>query len=231
VQWGNGVLRQKRVVSLPLPLRAFFISSKSERTVISVDRPRIFIAVADRTLRKKLKNVLAKEGYLITGEAEDGSTALRMVRTLAVDLILLDADLPGMNGLEIARISEEDRIAPVVLISNNWQKNLAEMARDSWIFAFLLKPVDEAVVAPTIETALINYQKLLDLENEIVKLKDALEARKLVERAKGILMKTMNLSEAEAFRRIQRQSMDKCVPMKEIAKAIILSHEMLGGEG
>jgi len=186
------------------------------------------LAAADEGLRRKIKNILMREGFIIIGEAEDGSFALRLIRTLDVDLIILDADLRGIKGMEIAQISREERIAPVVIMSSSWQKDLAEMAGNRNVFAFLLKPIDENLVVPTIETALLNYQKLLVLEEEVAQLKNALETRKLVEKAKGILMKVLNLTEEEAFRRIQRQSMDRCIPMKDVAEAVILSYEMIG---
>lgn len=188
---------------------------------------RIFVAAGNSSLRRKIKKVLSREGYFIAGEAEDAGNMLRMIRTYHVDLIMLDANLPGTGGAEPVRICGEDRIAPIVLISENWQKDLAEMSEEKWIYSFLIKPVEETNIIPAVETALMNYRKLSSLEDELSKLKEKLKTRKLVEKAKGIIMETMGLSEAEAFKKIQKESMDRGVSMKELAKSIIISHEML----
>ncbi|GAW92003.1 ANTAR domain-containing response regulator [Calderihabitans maritimus] len=189
-------------------------------------RCKIFIATNDSSLLKKLKTILTKEGYLVTGEAEEGHIALRMIRSMAPDLVILDVELPGMNGLEIAKIIEEDKLAPVILLTPNWQKDYVEKAKEHWVFAFLVKPVEESSLLPLVEVTLVNFQKMLKLEQEVNRLKETLETRKLVERAKGILMETLGLTEGQAFRRIQKQSMDKCVSMRAIAEAIILAHDI-----
>ncbi|MGI9862305.1 ANTAR domain-containing protein [Moorella naiadis] len=194
-----------------------------------MEQAKIFIACADSSARQNLKYMLVREGYLIAGEAPDGSQALRMIRTLQPGLVILDSDLQGTSALEIARIIDEDRVAPVILLASTWRRNLLIHTQDPPVFAYLIKPVQESTLIPAIEAALANFRRVTRLEQEISKLKETLASRKVVERAKGILMDTMGLTEAEAYRRLQRQSMDRCVPMKTIAEAIIVAHELQQG--
>lgn len=194
-----------------------------------MDRSKIFLALSDTTLRKKIKQVLTKEGYQVTGEAEEGNEALRKIRLLTPDLVILESDLPGLNGLEVAKIIEEDRLAPVLLITSYWQNDLLQKVRESWVFALVSKPVQAANLVAAVESAMLNFERIVQLEQEVNKLKETLATRKLIERAKGILMETMGLTEAEAFRRIQKQSMDKCTSMKAIAEAIIMAYDLQKG--
>ncbi|AKX94071.1 ANTAR domain-containing response regulator [Neomoorella thermoacetica] len=194
-----------------------------------MQQAKIFIACADPSARQNLKYMLVREGYLIAGEAPDGSQALRMIRTLQPNLVILDSDLQGTNALEVARVIDEDRVAPIILLASSWHRNLIIRTRDFPVFAYLIKPVQESTLIPAVEAALANYRRVTRLEQEISKLKETLASRKVVERAKGILMDTMGLTEAEAYRRLQRQSMDRCVPMKTIAEAIIVAHELQQG--
>lgn len=194
-----------------------------------LQQPKIFIACADPATLQNLKYMLVREGYLIAGEAPDGAMALRMIRTLQPNLVILDSDIQGTKALEVARIIEEDRVAPIILIASSWQRNLINRTKEFPIFAYLIKPVQENTLLPAVEAALSNYQRIMRLEQEIHKLKETLASRKVVEKAKGILMNTLGVTEAEAYRRMQRQSMDRCVPMKNIAEAIIVAHELQQG--
>lgn len=191
-----------------------------------MDRSKIFIALADAALRKRIKQILTKEGYLVTGEAEDGPSALRQIRALFPDVVITEAELPGIGGMEVAKIIAEDRLAPVLLVASSWQNDFIQKVRESWVFALVSRPVQASNLVPAVESAMLNFRKIVQLEEEVNKLKETLETRKLVEKAKGILMETLGLSEAEAFRRIQKQSMDKCTSMKAIAEAIILANEL-----
>ncbi|WP_258360189.1 ANTAR domain-containing response regulator [Moorella sulfitireducens] len=189
----------------------------------------IFIASADPATRQNLKYMLVREGYLIAGEAQDGSQALRMIRTLQPGLVILDCELQGTSALEIARIIEEDGVAPIIFLATSWHRNLLDRTSNFPIYAYLIKPVQDSTLLPAVEAALANFQKMRRLQQEINRLKETLAARKIIERAKGILMDTMGLTEAEAYRRMQRQSMDRCVPMKSIAEAIIVAYELQSG--
>lgn len=187
---------------------------------------KIFIGSKDRALRKRLKTILQQQGHLIIGEAEDGTASLRIIRRVLPDLVILDKDLPGISGMELTKIIEEDKIAPVLLLTSSWEQHLFVRAKDSWVFAFLVKPIQEGHLLSTASFVIHAFQKMLTLERQVTELKETIEARKLIDRAKGILMKNMGLSESDAYRRIQQQSMDQCLPMKKIAEAVILTYDI-----
>lgn len=187
---------------------------------------RVIVVDSDATWRKNIKSMLAKMGYWVIGEAEDGVTGLKLVRARQPDLVIVEAFLPGMDGHEIARIIHEDKLAPVVLIASSTQQNVLEKAKNAKVFAFLMKPELEYNLIPAVELALTNYQEIVRLENQVKELKETLETRKIIERAKGILMETMGVSETEAFKRIQKQSMNKRISMRAVAEAIILAHNL-----
>ncbi len=189
-------------------------------------QPRIFLASSDQTSLQSLRQVLQREGYLVAGTAQDGSQALRLIHTLHPDLVILDSELIGTGALEVARFINEKQVAPIIMLASSWHRNIISKARDFPVFAYLIKPVRENVLLPAVEAALANYERLARLEGEISKLKETLAARKLIERAKGILMEHLGITEAEAYRRIQRQSMDRCVPMKSVAEAIIMAYDL-----
>jgi len=189
-------------------------------------QPRILLAIGDPEQMRMVKSYLAKTGFQVVADVKDGPTALRMVRNITCNLVILDSDLPGASGLEVARIIEADKIAPILLLVSNWENDLLAEDRDSGIYSVLVKPVTETALAAGIDMTLRNYRKYQKLEAEVEKLKETLETRKLLERAKGILMETMGISEDQAFRRLQRQSMNKSKPLKEVAEAIILAHEL-----
>ena len=182
----------------------------------------------DTSFRRKLKNIFTKSGYTVVGEAEDGVNTLRMIRAMAPDLVILDFDIQGMNALELAKIVEEDRLAPIIIISNVWERELSEKARESWIFAFMVRPINEGNLLASAETAMMNFERMIQLEKEVNRLKDTIETRKIVEKAKGLLMEKLDMSESEAFSKMQHQSMDKCIPMKQVADAIILTYDIDG---
>ena len=184
---------------------------------------RIVLVDADPVLRKNIKTMLIKLGYSIVGEAGDGVSALKLVRSRQPDLLVIGAELPGMDGLEVATIVHEDKIAPVVVLAGSHSQVLLEKAKVARVAAFLVKPVEENDLLPAVEITLSNYQEIVTLENKVKEMQEALTARKIVEQAKGILMETLNISEAEAFKRIQKQSMNSRVTMRQVAEAIILT--------
>lgn len=192
----------------------------------SVANQRIIIVDADEIWRKNLKTMLVKLGYLIVGEATDGPGALKLMRARHPDLLVIHDQLPGLNGLEVARILYEDKLGPVVITTDYIRQDLIEKAREARVFSVMAKPIEENSLLPAVELALGNYQEIIRLEKQIKELKDTLENRKLVEKAKGILMKSMGISEEEAFKRIQRQSMNKRLSMRAVAEAIILAHNI-----
>jgi response regulator NasT len=141
----------------------------------------------------------------------------------------MDIKMPDMDGIEAARVLTEERISPVVLLSAYSQRELVTRAREAGVVAYLIKPYREEELSPAIEVALARFQEFKDLQKQVEDLQLALETRKLVDRAKGILMDKQGLTEAEAFRKIQKMSMDNRKPMKDVAEAIILAHQV--GQG
>ncbi|MCL5780448.1 MAG: ANTAR domain-containing protein [Firmicutes bacterium] len=188
--------------------------------------PRIIIIDSDEAWCKHLKTMLGKLGYLVVGDASDGPGALKLVRTRHPDLLIIQDHLPGLSGLEVARIMYEDKLGPVIITTDYMQQDLVEKAREARVFSILLKPVEEHDLLPAVELAMGNYQEIIKLEKQVKELRDTLETRKLVEKAKGILMRTMRLSEDEAFKRIQKQSMNKRISMRAVAEAVILAHNI-----
>jgi len=191
-----------------------------------VERTRIIIADDESLIRMDLREMLTNLGYLVVGEAGDGRSAVNLARELRPDIVIMDIKMPDMDGIEAARILTEERIAPVLLLSAYSQQELVQRAREAGVAGYLVKPFRESDLAPAIEVALARFTEFRALEREVGDLKEALETRKLVERAKGILMDTQGLSEAEAFRRIQKMSMNNRKPMKAVAEAIILAHQV-----
>ncbi|TEB07470.1 putative transcriptional regulatory protein pdtaR [Pelotomaculum schinkii] len=187
---------------------------------------RVIVIENDATWRKNIKGILAKMGYWVIGEAEDGQSGLKMVRSRQPDLVIIEAFLPGLDGHEVAQIINEDKLAPVIMVSSSTKQNIIEKAKAAKVFAFLMKPELESNLIPAVELALTNYQEIIRLENEVKELKETLETRKVIERAKGILMETMGITETDAFKRIQKQSMNKRISMRAVAEAIILAHNL-----
>ena len=182
---------------------------------------RIVIADADRIFLKKLKDSLTHVGYMVVGEVYDAKNALQIIFKTEPDLIIMDANIPGCEGLEIARIIEEHRVAPVLLLTAYSQRELIEEAKHSWVFGYLLKPINQENLFPAIEIAIANFKRFLKLESENKELKKLLEERKLVDKAKGLLMEKKGLTEKEAHKYIQRVSMDKGIAVSRVAKKVI----------
>jgi AmiR/NasT family two-component response regulator len=187
---------------------------------------RVVIADDESIIRMDLKSLLEEMGHTVVGEAVDGQKALELARSLKPDVVIMDIKMPVTDGLDAAKIICEEKIAPVVLLTAYSQKDLIDRAKDAGVFAYLVKPFQESDILPAIEIAIARYLEAQELEQTVGDLEQKLEARKLVDRAKGILMDKYKLSEAEAFRRIQQQSMNQRRSMKEIAEAIIIAHEI-----
>ena len=186
---------------------------------------RVVIADDESIIRMDLKEMLTHVGYLVVGEAGDGMSAVHLARELRPDLVIMDIKMPGLDGVSAAKVLTEEQIAPVLLLTAYSQRELIDAARDAGVVAYLVKPFREAELLPAIEIALARFGEFEQLRKEVETLRDALETRKLVERAKGVLMDTQGLNEAEAFRRIQQISMNTRRPMREVASAILLVQE------
>jgi AmiR/NasT family two-component response regulator len=196
--------------------------------VTELERIRVVIADDESIICMDLREMLGNLGYLVVGEAGDGRSAVNLARELRPDVMLMDIKMPDMDGIEAAKVLTEERIAPVVLLTAFSQRDLIERAKEAGVVGYLVKPIHETDLAPAIEIALSRFMEFRELEKEVDNLQDQLETRKLVDRAKGILMDSQNLTEAAAFRRIQKMSMNTRKSMKEIAQAIILTHEAGG---
>lgn len=189
-----------------------------------MERIRVIIADDESLVRMDLQETLTELGYLVIGQVGDGQSAVNMARELEPDVVIMDIKMPGLDGIEAAKILTEEKIAPVVLLTAYSQRDLIERAKEAGVVGYLVKPFREADLTPAIELALARFEEFRALEKEVNNLKEALETRKKVEQAKGILMEKQGLSEQEAFRKIQKMSMNTRKPMKEVAEAIILAN-------
>ena len=182
---------------------------------------RIVIADNESIIRMDLRELLEEAGHQVVGEGANGKKAVELARKLKPDLIILDIKMPEMDGITAAKIIDDEKIAPVILLTAFSQSEIVERAKDSGVLAYLVKPVQESNLFPAMEIALSRWQEMQDVEDQLFKVKDSLENRKILDRAKGILMDAYNITESEAFRRIQKYSMSKRKTIKEVAEAII----------
>jgi response regulator NasT len=182
---------------------------------------RVLVAEDEALIRLDLVEMLREEGYEVAGEAADGEEAVRLATELIPDLVIMDVKMPKVDGIEAASIIAGDRIAPVVILTAFSQRDLVERARDAGAMAYLVKPFAKHDLVPAIEVAMSRFAELHALETEVAGLTERLETRKVVERAKGLLMDKQGLSEPEAFRWIQRAAMDRRTTMKAVAQAVV----------
>lgn len=184
----------------------------------------ILIADDESLIRMDLKEILEEKGYNVVGEARNGKEVLEFCQTNTPDLIILDIKMPEMDGLETLKefnSSSDYPKVPVIMLTAYSQPELIEQAVGLGVFAYIVKPVKEYDLLPAIEITLARANEMSFIQKEVGKLKETLEVRKLVERAKGVLMAKESIDEPEAFRKIQKLSMDTRKPMKEIAEEII----------
>jgi AmiR/NasT family two-component response regulator len=182
---------------------------------------RILIAEDEALIRLDLREMLEEEGFVVAGEAADGEQAVELARTLTPDLVICDIKMPKLDGIAAAAQITEARIAPVVMLTAFSQRDLVERARDAGAMAYLVKPFQKRDLLPAIEMATSRFAEMRALETEVTGLRDRLEARKLIERAKGVLMTQHRLSEPEAFRWIQRAAMDNRTSMRAVSELVL----------
>ena len=191
-----------------------------------MSQTRIVVADDESIIRMDLREMLVGLGYLVVGEAGDGVTAVNVAREVRPDLVIMDIKMPEMDGIEAAKVLTEERIAPVLLLTAFSQQELVRRAGEAGVVGYLVKPFGETDLAPAVEIAIARFKEFRTLEKEANDLRDTLETRKRVERAKGVLMQTQGLNEADAFRKIQKLSMNSRKSMREVADAILLAHEV-----
>ena len=182
---------------------------------------RVVIAEDEALIRLDLKEMLEEEGYVVAGEAADGETAVSLTEDLRPDLVILDVKMPVLDGITAAERIAADHLAPVVIMTAFSQRELVERARDAGAMAYLIKPFTKADLVPAIEIAASRFQEISALESEVGSLRDRLEVRKLLDRAKGLLQAERGITEAEAFRWIQKTSMDRRMTMRAVASELL----------
>lgn len=187
---------------------------------------RILVAESDSFTRKNLREILIQAGYSIVAEAKDGMSALKLVRSLEPEMVIAAVNLPVLSGLELAEIIDENKLCAVILTAEYADKDQVFKASEKFSIPVFFKPFDDFQLFSVLEYAHTAYTKLVELEKEVHRLQNDLETRKIVERAKGILMRTQGLSEEAAFKKMQQQSMKRRTSMKNIAEAIVTAYDI-----
>jgi response regulator NasT len=191
---------------------------------VSQDRPvarRAVIAEDEALIRLDLAEMLAEEGYDVVGQAGDGETAVDLADQHRPDLVVLDVQMPRLDGITAAQRIASQRIAPVVILTAFSQRDLVERARDAGAMAYVVKPFTKADLMPAVEMAVSRFAEVQQLEAEVADLTERLETRKAVDRAKVVLQRQLELSEPEAFRWIQKTAMDLRLSMRQVADGVL----------
>jgi len=180
---------------------------------------RILVAEDETIIRLDLVEMLTEAGYEVVAQAENGAVAVDLAKLHKPDLAILDVKMPEMDGITAAE--QIITLAPVLMLTAFSQRDLVERARDAGVMAYVVKPFSISDLVPAIEIAISRHAQMKSLETEVADLYERLETRKIIDRAKGILMKAMNLSEPESFAWIQKTAMDRRISMKQVAQAVI----------
>ena len=186
---------------------------------------RILVAEDEAIIRIDLAEMLGEAGYEVVGQASNGEQAVELATELRPDLVIMDVKMPVLDGISAAEQIGKERICPVVMLTAFSQTELVERARDAGVMAYIVKPFTATDVVPAIDIALSRWGELKTLENEVADLGERLETRKAVDRAKGVLMSKLKISESDAFRWIQKTAMDRRMGMKEVADAVVAGME------
>ena len=193
--------------------------TSSQLNVPSAGLARILVAEDETLIRMDLVEMLNVAGYQVVGEAKNGEEAIALARELKPDLAILDVKMPVLDGISAAE--EIISISPVLMLTAFSQKELVDRARDAGVMAYVVKPFSINDLVPAMEIAMSRHKQMVSLSEEVAELHERLEVRKLIDKAKGILMAALNLTEPQAFSWIQKAAMDRRLSMKEIAKAVI----------
>lgn len=192
-----------------------------------MDRLKVLIAEDEAVISMSLAAMLKRLGHQVVGRAKDGKEAIRKVEELDPDIVLLDIKMPGMDGLEAAKEILSIKQIPIIILTAYSQPDLIEKADSIGVSYYLVKPVTEKDLMPGLKLAVSRFKELQTLHKEVGNLKEALRTRKLIERAKGLIMEREGLTETEAFKKIQKQSRDSNIPMAKIAESIIIASRIL----
>jgi len=184
---------------------------------------KVIVAEDEIIVRKDIIEALAEDNIITIGECGDGLTAINLARTLKPDLIIMDIKMPGITGLEAAKILNQEKVAPVLILTAYSQQELIEEAREVGVLAYLVKPVSKHNLIPACHIAVARYEEFSILNHEIEDLNEAIAARKIIEKAKRLLQKKYQIDEDAAFKKIRSISMNQRKPMKEVAEAIIIT--------
>jgi AmiR/NasT family two-component response regulator len=201
------------------------MSQTAESTGSPDGQRRVLVAEDEALIRLDLAEMLGEAGYHVVGQASNGQQAVELAQELQPDLVIMDVKMPLLDGISAAEQIGKARLCPVVMLTAFGQTELVERARDAGVMAYLVKPFTAADITPAIDIALSRWSELKALEQEVADLGERLETRKAVERAKGVLMTKLKVSEAEAFRWIQKTAMDRRMGMREVAEAVIAGME------
>ncbi len=195
---------------------------RSEEVVAGGLHPlRVVVAEDEAIIRLDLAEMLGEVGYEVVGQASNGEQAVELTREHRPDLVIMDVKMPVLDGISAAEEIGKERIAPVIMLTAFSQKELVERARDAGVMAYIVKPFTRDDLGPAIDIARSRWTELAALEREVADLGERLETRKAVDRAKGVLMQQLKISEPEAFRWIQKTAMDRRLGMKEVAEAVL----------
>ncbi len=181
----------------------------------------ILIVDDEALIRMDVKEMLVDAGHKVIGEGASGEEAVKLARKFKPDFVIMDVKMPGMGGIAAAKTIIEEGIAPVLLLTAYSQTDIVEQANNAGVLAYLVKPIREEQLFPAIEVAHQRFQDLQALNKELEDLKSTLETRKLLDRAKGIIMDTYKLNEKDAYRKMQKYCMNKRITMKELAESIL----------
>jgi response regulator NasT len=199
--------------------------SQSTPSAAPSSTKRVLVAEDEAIIRLDLAEMLGEAGYEVVGQAGDGEQAVAMALELRPDIVIMDVKMPVMDGITAAEQIGKERICPVVMLTAFSQTELVERARDAGVMAYVVKPFTASDVTPALDIALSRWSELKALEVEVADLGERLETRKAVDRAKGVLMTKLKITEADAFRWIQKTAMDRRMGMREVADAVVAGME------
>ncbi len=188
---------------------------------MSTERTRVIVAEDEAIIRLDLKELLEEEGFEVIGETGRGDEAVELVRDLRPDLAILDIKMPGLDGLSAARQITGERLAAVLILTAFSQRDLVEQARDAGAMSYIVKPFQKSDLIPAIELAIGRHAELRSLENEVGDLAERLEARKIIDRAKGVLMDEHGMTEGQSWRFLQTEAMNRRCKVHEIAAQVV----------